>query len=473
MISENELLSKIQKYAEESNDFFANDSYNQICSTLDLYISQNSGLGKSQCLNLARLLYDDAVRNTKNNGLLTSLVIFDYLNKNVPISPTDFINNNLVAKIELLFDHIKLNINIPDWAPYSDKKCMEKVNAAAQSKNYISIVQELQPFYNGSVFDDCRGSIIIKCLWAIDKRKIIDYLNNNDWTFKMELVLFSLKEDAKDIIQQTLHSNSRYPAVRAMGFFIDLLEKKDFRKETKDEILIYCEMIKDFVYSYCDALNGLKILLGISISKNFNYLAGLCATIYNDFLPKYLPLIKDLSDNAREFFSYGYLRNANEDAIARDSWIIMNYWRDSSISVHDSVNKFNGLEQLLILGLCVGVSSKKQYLMKLKEFASNIIMEQHKWGEHVLQKDLYLMFCLILANKRKKYLFTEEEVLLELPILFDKRYEIKFGNYIFDIMKRLLINPDDVHEIIFKDTVNNKERKFCFLETLNSRQPTM
>lgn len=188
----------------------------------------------------------------------------------------------------------------------------------------------------------------------------------------------------------------------------------------------------------------------------------MCATAYKDFLQEYLPLIKDLSDNAREAFSYDYLKNATEKGIANDSRTIMNYWRENCISIHDCINKFNGLEQLLILGLCLGFSSKEQYWMALKKTAIKIVATQFEWGEHILQKDLYLMFCLTLTNKRTKHFFEEKDLLQDLPILFDKRYEIKFGNYIFDIMRQLLICPNEVHEIIYKDSTNNIDRIFKF-----------
>ena len=140
----------------------------------------------------------------------------------------------------------------------------------------------------------------------------------------------------------------------------------------------------------------------------------------------------------------------------------MNYWRENCINNHDCINKFNGLEQLLILGLCVGYSSKEEYLMTLKKTAIKIVATQFEWGEYILQKDLYLMFSLTLANKRTKHFFSEDELMQELPILFDKRYEIKFGDYIFDIMRQMLICPNEVQEIIFKDTTNNINRIFKF-----------
>jgi hypothetical protein len=71
-----------------------------------------------------------------------------------------------------------------------------------------------------------------------------------------------LNENAQDIIQQTLHSNSKYPSIRAMYFFIKSLEKMDLQKETSKRMFIYCEIIKDFIYSYNDDLMDLKHLLG-------------------------------------------------------------------------------------------------------------------------------------------------------------------------------------------------------------------
>lgn len=210
-------------------------------------------------------------------------------------------------------------------------------------------------------------------------------------------------------------------------------------------------------------LVDLKYLLGILNSYNFNYLAGLSTAIYKEFLQLYLQLIKDLSDNAREAFSSGYLKKVNVKNIASDSWIVVNHWRDFRISSHDVVNKYNGLEQLLILGLSVSFSSRELYLKKLKETAIKIVVTQFEWNEHVLQKDLYLMFCLTLANKRTKHIFSEKELLQEVPILFDKRYEIKFGNYIFDFMRQMLTNSNEVHEVIFKDSINNKDRKLTFM----------
>ena len=465
MIVKNELSSFFYNFTEETSNISLDDFYHQIYSTIKQYISQNSNSGKQQCSEYAHILFENAIISINTNSLLTSLIIFDYLNEKPPVLKVDLKTEPIIVKIEQIFDHINFIISIPDWAPYSDKECMEKIDATTQSKNSISIVRELQPFYNGSAFEAHTkniAAVIIKWLWIVDKKKIFDYLNKNDWSFKMELILFLLKENVKELIQPTLHSKSRYPAIRLMIFFVKFLEKKDFQEEASNQIWFYCEIIKNFIFSYNTNLKDLKNLLGILNSKNFNYLAGLCTTVYKDFLQEYLPLIKDLSDNAREAFSYGYLKNANEKGIANDSRTIMNYWRENCVSIHDCINKFNGLEQLLILGLCVGFSSKEQYLMKLKETAIKIVETQFKWGDYVLQKDLYLMFSLTLANKRTKHLFSEDELMQELPILFDKRYEIKFGDYNFDIMRRMLICPNEVHEIIYKDSTNNIDRIFKF-----------
>ena len=466
MTTENKLSSLLYKFTESSSELSIDDSYHQIHSTVELYISSNHYLGKQQCSEFAHTLFEKAIKNVNINSLLTSLIIFEQLNETPPVLQNDLITKPIISKAEQIFDHILFIMSVPDWAPYSDKECMEKIEVAAQSKNHISIVRELQPFYNGSAFEDHKkniATVIIKWLWAVDKKKIIDYLNEKDWSFKMELILFLLNENAQDIIQQTLHSNSKYPSIRAMYFFIKSLEKMDIQKETSKRIFIYCEIIKDFIYSYNADLMDLKHLLGSLNSCNFNYLVGLCTTTYKDFLQIYLPLIKDLSDNAREGFCYGYLKNANVKGSAKDAWTIMNYWRNSCISSHDVVNKYNGLEQLLILGLSVSFSSRELYLKKLKETAIKIVVTQFEWNEHVLQKDLYLMFCLTLANKRTKHIFSEKELLQEVPILFDKRYEIKFGNYIFDFMRQMLTNSNEVHEVIFKDSINNKDRKLTFM----------
>ena len=465
MIAKNELSSLFCNFTEETSNISLDDFYHQIYSAIEQYISQNSKSGKQQCSEYAHILFENAIISNNTNSLLISLIIFDYLNEKPPVLKVDLKNEPIIVKIDQIFDHIHFIISVPDWAPYSDKECMEKIDVAAQSKDNISIIRELQPFYNGPAFETHTkniAAVIIKWLWTVDRKKIIDFLNENDWSFKMELILFSLKENAKDIIQQTLHSKSRYPAIRSMIFFVSFLEKKDFYEEASNQIWFYCEIIKDFIFSYSTNLKDLRNLLGFLNSKNFNYLAGLCATAYKDFLQEYLPLIKDLSDNDREAFSYGYLKNANERGIANDSRTIMNYWRENCINNHDCINKFNGLEQLLILGLCVGYSSKEEYLMTLKKTAIKIVATQFEWGEYILQKDLYLMFSFTVANKRTKHFFSEDELMQELPILFDKRYEIKFGDYIFDIMRQMLICPNEVQEIIFKDTTNNINRIFKF-----------
>lgn len=466
MNAEKMLTSYFQKFTEINKDISIDIFYNQIYSTVKLYVYKNQNFGKQQCIEYACTLFDRALKDVNINSLLTSLAIFDCLNEAPPYITTDLTKNSLIEKIEQLFDQFRFITGVPNNASYSYKECMEKVISAAQSKNNISIFRELQPFYNGGAFEIFRTNImtvIIKYLWFIDKKKIIDYLNEDDWSFKMENVLFSLKENAKDIILETLNSKSQYPAIRAMKFFIETLNEKNFQEKTNEcNLPIYCEILKNFIYSYSTILNDLKYPLGFLNSNHFNYIAGLCVNVYESFLQKYLFLIKDLSDDARIAFSHGYLQSAKQKTITNDSWVILNYWKESSISIHDSVNKFNGLEKLLILGLSTKYSSKEELLTELKEILSKIINVQNSWGERVVQKDLYVMFCLVLANKQKNYHFSKEELLQELPFLFDERYSIKYEAYIFETMKQILMNPSEVNEIHFKDSVNNGERILYF-----------
>ena len=177
MIVENDLSSLFVNFTEESKDFSANNFCRQIHSTIELYISQNPNLGKQQCTEYAQTLFRNAINKVNINSLLTSLVIFEYLNEKLPFLQIDSVSQPIITKIEQMFDCFQFSISVPDWAPYSNKECIEKIGIAAQNKNSVSIIRELQPFYNGTEFEDCRAHVvhvIIKWLWAVDKKKIID-----------------------------------------------------------------------------------------------------------------------------------------------------------------------------------------------------------------------------------------------------------------------------------------------------------
>lgn len=358
--------------------------------------------------------------------------------------------------VSQLFDHFSFDIVVPENAGYSDKECMERINKAAQSKDCVAICQSLQPFYNSPVAIEQLtnvGSEIFRLLWNVDKNKIVNYLNNNDWSFKMEAILFTLKEYAQDLIPGVLNSKSRYPAARLMSFFVKQNLNDDAQLDDADEDLLktYCELVRAFIRSYKDVLKDLKYSLGITYSQNFNYLMGMCSANFQDSFQIYLPLVVELSDKATISFSKGFMKCAKPDTITRSSWTYMDFWRNSFIHNYDPVNKFCGLEMLWINGLCYDCSSKEHYLTMLKDIALNVDIALYSWNKGVAQRELYLLFFVALANKQKKYVFENSELKRDLPILFDKRYYVKFGEYVFETMLMMLTNPERILSLELKD----------------------
>lgn len=410
---------------------------------------------KDDAINYAKELYQDSLKNESKESLFKSVVIISIVGGKEKIDFSQ-ISRFLLEKIKEYFQTIHLSIGVPDDACYSDKKQVKLLENAATNKDSFEIFSRLEPFfdaYNFAIISDSIIRFYAQLLWKIDKNFIIDYLKENEWSFKMELVLHSLRTEFNEIIPQVIDGKNQYPYLYMIKFLIaDLdngLKGKLYRLEQLPD---YSDLFGGFVDSYAQALDRIHIPFRLAVSVSFNYFVGWACTKNQETLKNYLPFLPQSLENAQEAFAYGYISRGMSNKVFDDSWMILNSWVSNCIKSHSRMNQYCGFINLFVVGLAFNISTKEEFQNKLKSLLSDVDELQYSWGERNYPAKIIVVLYFILANKKKCFSFDEIEIKEHFPLLLDRRYELIFGKNLLVSMLNLLKDPDHVEQIELVDS---------------------
>ncbi|WP_141398348.1 hypothetical protein [Fibrobacter sp. UWT3] len=219
-----------------------------------------------------------------------------------------------------------------------------------------------------------------------------------------------------------------------------------------EDIPDYTNIFIEFTIKHNDVFQSFVRKSRLHSSPSFIYLFGWSVAKDQKILKDYLPFISFHSSNQNEAFSQGYIKHANANNIHNDSWTIINHWVSNSTKRNNPINLLSGFESLFINGLAFDFKEKHLFLNKMKELLDNIELLQYSWNNRNYREVFSIVFYLALANKQKKFQFSDDEMQKHFAVLYDKRYEVLFGHYIIEVITQMLKKPEDVKQITFKDS---------------------
>lgn len=404
----------------------------------------------------AKELYSDSLKDESKEKLFKSIVILDITKGDIAGLDFSHISSSFLDKIENYFMEIHLNIGVPDDACYSDKKQVKLLETAVANKETFEIFSKVAPFldgYNFLIISDCVVGTFARFLWIIDKAFIIEYLKENDWSFKMELVLHSLRTKFNDVIQEVMEGKNQYPYLYMIkSLVVDLEDGLKQGRFSLEHIPDYSDIIGTFIDHYAQSLDKFHIPFRLAISASYNFFAGRYCSEHQETLKKYLPFLPEILENAQEAFAYGYITHGMTNKVFDDSWMILNFWVSNCIKSYSRVNQYCGFINLFIVGLAFNFSTKEEYQNRLADLLNDIDELQYAWGKRNYPAKIIVVLYFILANKKKCFSFDEAEIKEHFPILLDGRYELIFGKNLLDSMLNLLKDPDHVEQIELVDS---------------------
>lgn len=417
-----------------------------------------SRVHKDDVANYAKELYQDSLRNECKDGLLKSVAIIDITGR---IENFDFsqISRSLLDKIKECFLAIHLSVGVPDDACYSDKKQVKLLETAATNNDSFEIFSRIEPFldsFNYAIISDSIVGVCAKFLWLTDKDFVIDYLRENEWSFKMELVLQSLRSEFDEIIPQVIDGRNQYPYLYMIKFLVaDLDNGLKGGLYRLDQLPDYSDLFGGFISCYAQALDRIRIPFRLAISVSFNYFVGWACSNNRETLKNYLSFLTEVQENAQKAFADGYIIHRKTQNLTDDSWMILNSWVSNCIKSYSRANQYCGFINLFIAGLAFNFSTKVEYQNKLKSLLDEIDELQYSWGERNYPAKINVALYFILANKKKCFSFDETEIKEHFPILLDRRYELIIGKNLLISMLNLLKDPEHVEQIVLVDSSGN------------------
>ena len=415
----------------------------------------------------AKELYSDSLKDESKEKLFKSIVILDITKGDIAGLDFSHISCSFLEEIEKYFQAIQLNVGVPDDACYSDKKQVKMLETAAASKDTFEIFNKVAPFlnyYNFAIISDCIIGPYTWLLWIIDKPFVIRYLKESDWSFKMELVLHSLKKEFNEIIPEVIDAKNQYPYLYMLKSLIaDLDDGLKQRHFTMEQMPDYSDIFGSFIDRYIQSLDKIHIPFRLAISDSFNYLVGWYCSKHQETLKKYLSFLAGIQESAQEAFTHGYITHGDSNKVFDDSWMMLNSWVSHCIKSHSRANQYCGFINLFVVGLAFNISTKEEFQNKLKSLLSDVDELQYSWGERNYPAKIIVVLYFILANKKKCFSFDEIEIKEHFPLLLDRRYELIFGKNLLVSMLNLLRAPNMVDQIVLVNS-SGKDKIIGFVK---------
>lgn len=450
------LFSKVASLVQSfQNNEISDTTYQEFQQAIQsfLNIQNNDDSLKRAIIGYSIQLFNNSLKQENLKILLTSVILFDCTNKDISHLNFSNITLSFQEKIRTFWAKLSFDIIIPDTS-YSDRQFLNHLKQTINEKDYLNLLSNLEILYNNRTFIKSLnniGNICCRLVWQTDKALLINFLLENDWSFKIELFLYSLKDYAEEIIPHVMDKRNTYPLFRLLIFLIQKLDEnlKDWHNPY-DSIPDYTDIITNFVTLHKDIFKDFSHKSRLKNSKSFNYLLGWSTAKNPNLLKEYLSIISEYSQETNEAFCIGYINHANASHICSDSWAILSYWVSNFVKSYNAVNTISGFEYIFINGLAFDYTQKDQYALKLGDFFDNIDQLQYSWEEQNYTSYATIAFYFALANKQKRFHFNDTEIQAHFPILNDKRYQILLGHHTIEIIYQILKEPENTKQILFK-----------------------
>ena len=457
------LLNICKKYTKRITDSFFSDTSKVLHEYTGLYIGQKEELNETQffkvkeCIFLAKAFFEEACKENCIEKLLIALHILFFFEQDYKLLNTSLICEDFKNKIIKVAKGIDLRINVPENAPYNERKMLEVFATAKEKNDFNEVIGVMDTLiYHSDIFPKMKRTWgeLINFVAFIDKSIIFNILEDADYE-KIDSFLFTLNKDFFMNLNWTV--SNKYLLLRMFKLWIESINEKYFQIQNDETVPDYSDVLRDLLTNQSLCLADYFEVLRVQYTESFNYLMGQLIAKDNSFLSVYLKhLVFGIKETAA--FSRGFLEsidaNIDNEAVCATIELIKNRFFEHEVHSYSGINLYIGYLDLFAKFFISKFDTRKSFLTKLSEYSSEIQKLQNSWNQDNITKVWVEFYYFCLSNIYGRFAFVDVELQQSCPVLYDERNKLFYDAVSIENMKQLLMNPTMPLDLEFK-TVSN------------------
>ena len=405
-------------------------------------------INQTECkkfLAVSKSLFYEANAERNVIKLFIALAVVHALKQDIHIFfELETLSKPLLDVVKNLLSSTHFSFGLVAGAPYGESKTISQYEEAVNhndEKVILKTMNQLKSSSNCFELIDCTWGLFFRFIFLAEKSFLSEYLENASYE-DVEIALYSLRYNIKDVLEKYNYSDKTYPFLRGLSYLFDF---GDILIENQKIFPDFSDLLNDFIIAKPDLLPTLLNYLCVKNKKSFNFTLGLNTAKNNQNFAFYIENI-DFSIDSLNYFSIGLMSISQPKVsfISKASFLLEKTLNNVSPT---HINENLGCLNLLMNYFSLISASKNIYLHKLKQYSDEITNLQNSWNTENLTKSWVELFYCSLANYFLKFQYTEKELNDNVSVLYDKRNYLEYDTYSIDLIRKILLNPDEFDDV--------------------------
>ena len=457
------LLNICKKYKNKITDPFFSDTSKVLHEYTGLYLGQKDELTEIQfskakdCIFLAKVFFEESCREKSIQKLLIALHVLYFFEQDYRLLNTSLITEDFKSAIIKVTKGIDLKFNVPEDAPYNEKKMLEVFSEAKEKNDFNEVIGVMDTLiYRSEFFPKLKRTWgeLINFVAFLDKDIVFSILEDARYE-KIDTFLFTLHKDF--FMNLNWNVNNKYLLLRMFKLWIEYINETYFTIPNDKTIPDYSAVLKNLLSNHSLCLEEYIEVLRVQYCESFNYLMGQLLIKNNSFLPVYLDhAVFGIKETAA--FARGFLcsldNNVDNEVVCATIESIKNNYFEHEVHSYSEINLYTGYLDLFGQFFVCKFDTRASFIKKLSEYSDEIQKMQNSWRHDNITKVWVEFYYFCLSNIYGKFALTELEIQQFCPVLFDERNKLFYDAVSIDNMKQLLMYPTAPLDLEFK-TVGN------------------
>ena len=457
------LLNICNQYTKKITDSFFSDTSKVLHEYTGLNIWMKGELSETQfskvkeCIFLAKVYFKESCKENNIEKLLVTLHILFFFDQDYRLLNTSLICEDFENKIIKVTKCIDLRINVPEDAPYNEKKMLAVFVTAKEKNDFYEVIGVMDTLiYHSDIFQKLKRTWgeLINFVAYIDRGIIFNILEDAGYE-KIDSFLFTLNMDFFMNLNWTV--SNKYLLLRMFKLWIESINEKYFQIPNDETVSDYSDVLSNLLTNQTLCLADYFEVLRVKYSESFNYIMGQLLVKDNSFLTVYLNHL-DFGIKETTAFSRGFLssldNNNDNEVVYKTIESIKNMFFEHEVHSYSEINLYTGYLDLFANYFRSKFDTRDSFLTKLFEYSNEIQKLQNSWNHDNITKVWVELYYFCLSNFYSKNIFTESEIQQSCPVIYDERNKLIYDAVSIDNMKQLLMNPTMPLELEFRTLVN-------------------
>lgn len=405
-------------------------------------------------LAVSKSLFYEANAERNVIKLFIALAVVHALKQDIRIFfELETLSKPLLDVVKNLLSSTHFSFGLVAGAPYGESKTISQYEEAVNhndEKVILKTMNQLKSSPNCFELIDCTWGLFFRFIFFAEKSFLSEYLENASYE-DVEIALYSLRADIKDVLENYNYSSKAYPFLRGLNYLFDF---GDFFHEQMHCFPYYVNLLDGFIATNSDLLSSVLDFLYIKNKKTFNFTLGVCAAKNKRNFDFYIENA-DFSIDSLNCFSMGFMSiGQSKDSFISNVSLFLEKILNKISPTH--INENLGCLRLLMNYYSLLGTSKNNYLQKLKQYSDKIKELQNSWSSEDLTKAWVELFYCSLANYILNFQYTENELLDNTSVLYDKRNYLEYDSSSIDLIRKMLLNPKEFNDV---ELIHLQEKK--------------